>query len=166
VVSLTSIAHVQSPIVFEDIHYHDRAYDKWQAYGQSKTANVLFAVELTRRLGGRGITANAVMPGGILTNLQREMSREEMLAMKFIDESGAPHPMFKSAEQGAATSAWAATAPELNDLGGLYLEDCAIAAPWHADDPYRGYAPHAVDLGAASRLWELSEEAASRGDTA
>ena len=128
VVSLTSLAHVQSPVDFEDMNFRVRPYEKWQAYAQSKTANVLFAVELGRRWKDRGISAHAVMPGGIMTNLQREMSKEEMRALGFINEADEPHPMFKSAEQGAATSVWAAVS--LDGRTGLYLEDCAVAAPW------------------------------------
>ena len=97
------------------------------AYGQSKTANALFAVGLTQRHAAEGITSNAVMPGGILTGLQKHMTRESQVALGWFDESGKPNDRFKSTEQGAATSIWAAVATELEGVGGLYLEDCAVA---------------------------------------
>jgi NAD(P)-dependent dehydrogenase (short-subunit alcohol dehydrogenase family) len=155
VVQLTSLAHVYSAIDFDDMHYTSRAYDKWQAYGQSKTANALFVVGATQAWAREGIFANAVMPGGIMTNLQRELTMDEMTAMGWFDAQGNQHPMFKSAEQGAATSVWAAVGSELEQVGGLYLEDCAQAGAWHPDtSPYSGVAPHASDPGIARRLWE------------
>jgi len=157
VVALSSIGHRRSDIDFDDVNFRERAYDPWQAYGQSKTANVLFAVELTRRHAADGITANAVMPGGIMTGLQKHMSNEEKMALGWIDEHGTPNPRFKSTEQGAATSIWAAVAPELEGHGGRYLEDCAIAKPWSADSPMQGVMPYALDAERAKRLWDMSE---------
>jgi NAD(P)-dependent dehydrogenase (short-subunit alcohol dehydrogenase family) len=158
VVSLSSIAHRRSGIRFEDIHYRTRPYDKWEAYGQSKTANSLFAVELYRRFRDRGVTANAVMPGGIMTGLQKFLPEEEMRALGWIDDQGRLREGFKTTEQGAATSVWAATAPELETVGGLYLEDCAQAKPASKDVRWFGVEPWALDPAAATRLWEVSEE--------
>ena len=158
VVSLSSIGHRRGGVHFDDIHYRVRPYEKWEAYGQAKTANSLFAVGLTERLRGEGVLANAVMPGGILTPLQRHLPREEMLAFGWIDEDGKPNARFKTTEQGAATSAWAAVGPELEGVGGLYLEDCAQAAPFDKANPYVGVMPHALDPEAADRLWAVSEE--------
>jgi NAD(P)-dependent dehydrogenase (short-subunit alcohol dehydrogenase family) len=158
VVSLSSIGHRRSDIHFDDINFKARAYDPWAAYGQSKTANALFAVGLTRRYAGDGITANAVMPGGIMTGLQKHMAHEEKLALGWIDEAGTPNPRFKSAAQGAATSIWAAVAGELEGKGGLYLEDCAIAQPWTEERPMSGYKPYALDAANAERLWSVTEE--------
>lgn len=101
--------------------------------GQSKTANALFAVGMTQRHGADGITANAVHPGGIMTGIQRHLRDEDMRALGWIDDNGVPNPLFKPTEQGAATSIWAAVAPELQGIGGHYLEDCAIAKAWSAD---------------------------------
>ena len=97
-----------------------------------------------------------------MTGLQKHMSREEKLALGWIDEAGPPNPRFKSAAQGAATSIWAAVAHELEGQGGLYLEDCALAAPWTKDRPMSGYLPYAVDAGSAERLWALTEELIGR----
>ena len=158
VVSLSSIGHRRSDINFDDLHFRTRPYDPWTAYGQSKTANALFAVGLTQQHGDDGIFSNSVMPGGILTGLQKHMTREEQMALGWFDEDGTPNPRFKSTAQGAATSIWAAVAPELEGRGGLYLEDCAIAQPWRAEAPMSGYLPYAVDPERAERLWRVSEE--------
>ncbi|WP_308250242.1 SDR family NAD(P)-dependent oxidoreductase [Sphaerisporangium fuscum] len=153
VVVLSSSAHRRSDVDFDDPNYTARPYDPWEAYGQSKTANALFAVAFHDRYAPSGITANAVMPGAIATGLQRHMSQEERTAR------GWPNAEWKTAEQGAATSVWAATAPELSGVGGRYLEDCAVARPWHGDGPPpRGhYLPYALDPARAARLWALSE---------
>ena len=158
VVSLSSIGHRRSGVTFEDPHFRDRPYDKWEAYGQAKTANSLFAVGFDRRYKGRGIRANAVMPGGIMTPLQRHMSREEQMAMGWINEQGEVRAGFKTPEQGASTSVWAAVGEELEGVGGLYLENCAQAGPWSQDAPWQGVMPHALDAEAADRLWALSVE--------
>jgi len=157
VVALTSIGHRRSDVDFDDPNFERRPYDPWLAYGQSKTANALFAVGFTRRYSSEGITANAVHPGGILTGLQKHMSREEQMALGWFDESGKLNERFKTPAQGASTTIWAAVAPELNGRGGLYLEDCRIASPWSADRPMEGYLPYALDPANAERLWDLSE---------
>jgi NAD(P)-dependent dehydrogenase (short-subunit alcohol dehydrogenase family) len=162
VVALSSIGHRRSGIHFEDLNFRERAYEPFSGYGQSKTANALFAVGLTERHAADGITANAVMPGGIMTGLQKHMSRDEKLALGWIDEAGTPNPRFKSAEQGAATSIWAAVAPELAGQGGRYLEDCAIAEPWTEARPMSGYMPYALNADDARRLWAVSEELIAR----
>lgn len=160
VVQLTSTGHRLSPVHFEDLHYEQRTYDKWGAYGQSKTANALFAVELDRRLRPAGVAAFAVHPGGIMTGLQKELSREEMEAMGWFDKDGNPHPLFKTPAQGASTSVWAATSPLLDGKGGLYLEDCNVAPLADASAPsFFGVHAHAIDADAAARLWAASEEA-------
>lgn len=158
VVSLSSIGHRRSDIDFDDLNFRNRPYEPFTGYGQSKTANALFAVGLTQRHAADGITANAVMPGGIMTGLQKHMAHEEKVALGWIDEQGTPNPRFKSAAQGAATSIWAAVAPELAGVGGLYLEDCAVAQPWTAERPFAGVMPYALDAERARRLWTVSEE--------
>jgi NAD(P)-dependent dehydrogenase (short-subunit alcohol dehydrogenase family) len=158
VVALSSSGHRRSDVHLEDPNFRERAYEKWNAYGQSKTANSLFAVELTRRYQGQGVTANAVHPGGIMTNLQRFLPREEQLAMGWMDEQGNLNPAFKTPEQGAATSVWAAVGSELEGLGGLYLEDVSEALPFDPANPFTGYMPYARDPQTAQKLWTLSEE--------
>jgi NAD(P)-dependent dehydrogenase (short-subunit alcohol dehydrogenase family) len=161
VVALSSRGHLNSPIRWDDVQFERTPYDKWQAYGQAKTANVLFAVELDRLAGGRG-HAFAVHPGGIWTPLQRHLDRQEMVDRGWLDAEGNPVARwFKSPRQGAATTVWAATSPALDGLGGLYLEDCDVAelAPPDADLQTRsGVARYAVDPVAATRLWGLSAE--------
>ena len=157
-VSLSSIGHRRAGVNFEDPHYRNRPYDKWEAYGQAKTANALFAVGFNRRFRDLGITANAVMPGGIMTPLQRHLPQEEMVAMGWIDETGKVRAGFKTPQQGASTSVWAAVGDELEGVGGLYLENCAQAAPFDKANPMAGVMPHALDPEAAERLWALSEE--------
>lgn len=158
VVQLSSIGHRRSGVVFEDIHYRQRPYEKWESYGQSKTANSLFAVGFHARFADLGVTANAVMPGGIRTPLQRHLTDEEMRAFGWIDEQGRVNERFKTPEQGAATSVWAAVADELEGVGGLYLEHCNQALPWTEANPFEGVMPHALDPEAAERLWAVSEE--------
>jgi len=162
-VSLSSIGHRRSGVNFEDPNYHDRPYDKWEAYGQAKTANSLFAVGFDKRFRGRGVNANAVMPGGIMTPLQRHMSLGEQRAMGWLDENDKPREGFKSTEQGAATSVWAAVGDELEGIGGLYLEDCNQAVPWSKEQPWVGVMPHALDPEAAERLWAISVETTGAG---
>jgi len=157
VVALSSIGHRRSALVADDPNYLRRPYDRWEAYGQSKTANALFAVGVTARLGDEGLVANAVMPGGIMTGLQKHLSRDEQVALGWIDEDGTPNPRFKTPAQGASTSIWAAVAPELEGVGGRYLENCAEARPWDASVPYEGVMPYALDPSTADVLWELSE---------
>ncbi|GAA4029313.1 SDR family NAD(P)-dependent oxidoreductase [Arthrobacter methylotrophus] len=160
VVSLSSTGHKLSPIRFEDINF-ENGYDKWKAYGQAKTANALFAVELDRLGKSAGVRAFAVHPGGIMTELQRHLPREEMVAAGWIDAAGKVREGFKTPEQGAATSTWAATSPALAGMGGVYCEDCDIAKPTDPASPlarYQGVDAHAVDPEAADRLWAVSAE--------
>ena len=159
VVSLSSRGHHMSPVVFDDIHFENRPYDKWQSYGQSKTANILLAVELERRLGARGVHAYAVHPGVIMTELSRHMTPDDFqdLQQRAADR-GAPMKL-KPVEAGAATSVYAATAPELEGRGGMYLEDCHVAEVNDAEQAADGVRSYALDAEAAKRLWSLSEEA-------
>jgi NAD(P)-dependent dehydrogenase (short-subunit alcohol dehydrogenase family) len=156
VVSLSSRGHTLSPVVFEDIHFDRRPYDKWLSYGQSKTANVLFAVELDRRLGPSGVHANAVHPGVILTDLARHLVPEDLESLRARQPGG--ELKFKSIPAGAATSAYAATAPELEGKGGLYLEDCHVADIDDAPTAPSGVRSYALDPEAAKQLWQVSEE--------
>jgi NAD(P)-dependent dehydrogenase (short-subunit alcohol dehydrogenase family) len=156
VVSVSSRGHQQSPVVFDDIHFERRPYDKWAAYGQSKTANVLFAVELERRLGPRGVHANALHPGVIPTDLSRHMVQEDYEHLRKRAPGG--RLQIKSVEAGAATAVYAATAPELEGRGGLYLEDCGIAEVDDAENAAGGVRSYALDPDAARRLWSTSEQ--------
>jgi NAD(P)-dependent dehydrogenase (short-subunit alcohol dehydrogenase family) len=157
VVSVSSRGHHFSAIRWDDPHF-ERGYDKWLAYGQSKTANVLLAV----RLNSLGITSFALHPGGILTNLGRHMTQEDQRNLGIIDEHGNVNTSwFKTIPQGAATQVWAATSPQLAGMGGVYLEDCDIAepAPVPADPNVRvGVRDYAIDPEQAARLWTLSAE--------
>ena len=153
VVSLTSGGHRGSDVVFDDLHFERREYEKWSGYGQAKTANILFAVELDRRWRGHGIRANAVHPGAISTDLNRHLTEADMTAL-LARIPGGKMP-YKSLGAGAATSVWAATAPELADEGGHYLEDCHIGVVKQGG--VTGVEPYAVDPASATRLWEISE---------
>jgi NAD(P)-dependent dehydrogenase (short-subunit alcohol dehydrogenase family) len=161
VVSLSSLGHRRSEVHFYDINFRHRAYDPWLGYGQSKTANILFAVGMAQRFASEGIKTNAVHPGGIMTGLQKYVPLEEQKKMGWIDEAGRPNPRMKTTEQGAATSVWAAVAPELDNISGQYLEDCAIAKPWSDDRPMSGVKSYALDPTNAERLWSISEKVVS-----
>lgn len=158
IVNLSSRGHRMGGIRWTDPHYRDESgYDKWQAYGQSKTANVLFTVELERRFADRGIHAFAVHPGVVATDLARHLGREDFTTVL----SGLA---VADVRHGAATTVWAATSVELQGRGGLYLEDCRVAGPASGsqEDGGGGYAPYAMDPGEAARLWSWSEEQVRR----
>ncbi|MET7880743.1 SDR family NAD(P)-dependent oxidoreductase [Micromonospora profundi] len=150
IVSVSSAAHLRSPVVFDDIQFDSREYEPWQAYGQSKTANVLFAVEASRRWADDGILANSLMPGAIKTNLQRYVSEEELSRMRAGNAAA-----WKTAEQGAATSVLVAASPLLDGVGGRYFEDCQEAGLAQPGER-RGVAEYALDPEAAERLWQVS----------
>lgn len=159
VISYSSGGHFRSPVRFDDIDFATTPYDPWVAYGQSKTANALFAVGLARRGAERGILAFSVHPGGIMTELQRHVPREELLSRGWIDEDGTPNPRFKTPAEGASTGLWAATATELVDRSGAYCEDCSIKGivpADHSDMTTGGVKEWAIDPEAAERLWALS----------
>jgi NAD(P)-dependent dehydrogenase (short-subunit alcohol dehydrogenase family) len=154
IVSLSSRGHLRSPVIFDDLNFASRRYDPWLAYGQSKTANVLFAVEANRRWGGAGITANAVHPGAVDTNLPRHMDPDELAALL-----AAGTFVYKTPAQGAATSVLVATSPQLKGVGGRYFEDCheaAVLDPGAPETSQHGVAAYAVDPEAAERLWRVS----------
>jgi NAD(P)-dependent dehydrogenase (short-subunit alcohol dehydrogenase family) len=155
IVSLSSRGHLRSPVVFDDLSFASRPYVPLIAYGQSKTANILFAVEATRRWAGEGIAANAVHPGAIIaTNLARHLDPQ---VLEDLRTSGAYK--YKTVEQGAATSVLVATSPQLQGVGGRYFEDCneaAVVDSGAAATSDSGVAAYALDLGDAERLWEES----------
>ncbi|MCR6488030.1 SDR family NAD(P)-dependent oxidoreductase [Amycolatopsis sp. OK19-0408] len=158
VVVLSSRGHHNSPMRWDDVQF-EHGYDKWAAYGQAKTANVLFAVRLDELGASRGVRAFALHPGGIMTPLQRHLPKAEMIERGWIDEAGNFLMQFKTPEQGAATTVWAATSPQLDGLGGLYLEDCDVAelSPEDAEGmSASGVRRYAVDREQAERLWTLS----------
>jgi NAD(P)-dependent dehydrogenase (short-subunit alcohol dehydrogenase family) len=157
VVALSSRGHRRSPIRWDDMQF-EHGYEKWAAYGQAKTANSLFAVQLDALGQAAGVRAFAVHPGGILTPLQRHLTREEMVGYGWIAEDGTPKFEFKTPEQGAATATWAATSPRLEGMGGVYCEDCDIADLAVAEDESRGVEEYAVDPDEAARLWTVSAQ--------
>jgi NAD(P)-dependent dehydrogenase (short-subunit alcohol dehydrogenase family) len=149
IVNLSSGGHLASDIVWDDPNFERHPYDPFIAYGQSKTANILFTVELERRLSTRGVHAYAVHPGLVATELARYMTSEVRAQLMEKAKQGGGMPTRKTLEQGAATSVWAATAPGLEVAGGSYLADCEVSDH---------HAAWAVDPDAAARLWALSEE--------
>ena len=164
-VTLSSTGHKISGIRWDDIHFESSDYDKWAAYGQSKTAGSLLAVEVDKRMQDSGIRAFGVHPGGIMTPLQRHLETEEMVALGWMNEDGEPTErvakMFRSPTQGASTSLWAATSPQLDEIGGVYCENCDVAKRQDDSDKnarFIGVADWAVDSEEASRLWDETEK--------
>lgn len=162
IVNLSSRGHHFGEVDFDDPNYERREYDKWKAYGQSKTANIQFTRGLEDRFGDKGIHAYAVHPGGIHTNLGRHMTEQDIAWMtdrikKMTEQTGETSKGFKSIPQGAATTAWAATAEDLEGRGGIYAEDCNVAEE-SDDNPTGGVRSYALDKDNADRLWALSEE--------
>jgi NAD(P)-dependent dehydrogenase (short-subunit alcohol dehydrogenase family) len=158
IVSVSSTAHMRSPVVFEDIHFEHREYDPQAAYAQSKTANSLFAVEATRRWAADGIVANTVNPGGVATGLQRGFSQKQRDSLAAAEAAGIF--VYKTTQQGAATTLIAAVAPELAHTGGHYLDDGreAYTVTDDADlsDHAHGVKRWALDPDAARKLWTVS----------
>jgi NAD(P)-dependent dehydrogenase (short-subunit alcohol dehydrogenase family) len=159
IVSVSSRGHLASPVVFEDINFERREYTPFGAYGQSKTANVLFAVGATDRWADDGIYANALMPGGIATNLQRHLDENFIARWLAEQERNGNQMTLKTPEQGAATSVLVATSPLLDGIGGRYFEDCneaEVLEPGSEKGAVAGVATYALDREYADRLWELS----------
>lgn len=172
VVSVSSWGHRRSPVIFEDPNFEHREYDSWSAYGQSKTANILFAVQLDEREKTNGVRAFSLHPGSIVeTNLGKHLSTDELRALGVIDADGKPvhdpSRNMKTVSQGAATSIWCAVSSELDGMGGVYCENCEIAflvPEANRENPgsatsgnMLGVMPYAVDPENASRLWDLSK---------
>ena len=160
VVAVSSVGHRLGGLDLGDVNFERRAYDEWTAYGQAKSANALFALELDRlgQNAGTGVRAFAVHPGGIITPLQRHLTTEEQIAMGWIDAEGKVNERFKSPEQGASTSVWCATSPLLDGLGGVYCEDCNIGALADQNTPRgSGVSAHIRDKALARALWTKSE---------
>lgn len=162
VVALSSTAHAICDVHWGDPHFQSHAYDKWQAYGSAKSANAIFALGVDERWQGEDVRAFSVHPGGIFTPLQRHLTDEEMVVLGWKNADGSVPPavaaMFKNTEQGGATAVWAATSPSLNDMGGLYCEDCDVAqAATEESQRYHHAREWIGDVGNAHRLWEMTE---------
>ncbi|MEM7100045.1 MAG: oxidoreductase [Pseudomonadota bacterium] len=162
VVSLSSSAHKRSDVNWDDIHFKTQPYEKWTAYGQSKTANALFARGLDLRYASDGVQSFSVHPGGILTPLQRHLEISEMAAMGWTDDEGnlteQAAALFKTPAQGCTTTLWAATSPALNGKGGVYCEDCDVAdLQGDGIPPFLGVAEWATLDESADRLWDITE---------
>ena len=158
-VNLSSMGHRRGDVNLNDPNFQKEAYDPWVAYGRSKTANILFAVEFDRRHRARGIRAAAVHPGGIATELGRYMTEEARAALvASINPQGAEPFLYKSVQQGAATTVWASVVASGDEVGGLYCEDCHVADV--IDDPAirGGVRSYALDPAHAEALWHKSEE--------
>lgn len=168
VASVSSRGHKGAGVDFDDPNFQKRAYDRWIAYGQSKSANALFAVALDTVGEQHGVRAFAVHPGGVVTGLTRYTYADEIRTFGVIDEHGRPiidsARDMKTAEQGAATSVWCATSQQLDGLGGVYCENCDIAIAVPADSTeLLGVRPWAIDPEFADRLWSLSERLTGKG---
>lgn len=161
VINVSSITHAQSELDFNDLNFKTREYDQWVAYSQSKLANVLFSVALTDLYKDQGIVSNALMPGGIKTNLQRHIPEEVQAKEGWFDENGFMKSILKNVEQGASTQVWAAVAPELEGVGGEYFENCGFSRQATLAEIYKdllGYTDFAVNKDNAKKLWDLSIE--------
>ncbi|WP_375586855.1 SDR family NAD(P)-dependent oxidoreductase [Flagellimonas aurea] len=178
VINVSSSSHHYSPVLFEDINFNTREYDKFTAYGQSKTANVLFSLELDKRGQKFGIRSYSLHPGlSLETNLGRHLTSEDYITLGVLHPDGTPNveaqeamsKIQKTKEQGAATAVWAATSPQLQNIGGVYLEDVeiaqydeanydSIAKAYRNPGGFGGVAPYALDQVSAEKLWTISEE--------
>lgn len=163
VICLSSVAHNWGQVDFSDLNFtNGRKYDGWASYGQAKTANIWMANQIEKLYGTKGIHAMALHPGGIETELQRSTPKTEFQKMGWFTEDGEYifDCVWKTPEQGAATTVWGATSPELEGKGALYLEDVAVAKP--NDGGASGYATWAFDEEGAAKLWQWSEEAVGK----
>ncbi len=159
VVVLSSSGHARNGLDLEDPHFKTRPYDKWTAYAQAKSANALFVLSLDEIGKPHNVRAFAVDPGGIRTPLQRHLTMEEQIKMGWYDADGNLNPLFKTTEEGAATSVWCAISPLLDGIGGVFCANCNIAAPYkEGDPPHIGVHPHVRDTKIAQDWWRASEE--------
>jgi NAD(P)-dependent dehydrogenase (short-subunit alcohol dehydrogenase family) len=150
---VSSVGHLNGEVLFDDIHFQRHPYDPWAAYSQSKTANILFAVEAGKRWAAGGITVNALTPGRIRTNLMRYLGDQVPAPAAFQADN--PSIRYKTVEQGAATSVLLATSPLLEGVSGRHFEDCNEAEP-NQPGIRRGVAAYALDPEKAARLWQVS----------
>lgn len=163
-VVLSSQAHRVADVDLEDPNFEQQAYDPFVAYGRSKTATSLFAAEFDRRHRNRGVRAASVMPGNSLTDLPRHFSQEELQGLfetvgKARADAGLPPAELKDIGQAAATSVWAAVVADKDEIGGRYLEDCAVAPVNDTPNPFAdGVMSYALDADKAMQLWAKSEE--------
>jgi NAD(P)-dependent dehydrogenase (short-subunit alcohol dehydrogenase family) len=158
-VIVSSGAHCTSDIHLDDLNFAGRPYDRFDGYAHSKTAANLLAVAFNRRFADKGVTANALTPGAVQTNLGRHVTVQDAIAMGWLKEEGVvAEGLMKNIDQGAATSVWVATAPELAGIGGRYFEDCQQARPWDPANPIKGVTAYSLDPVSADRLWEITEE--------
>jgi NAD(P)-dependent dehydrogenase (short-subunit alcohol dehydrogenase family) len=164
VVSVSSIGHRRSDIRYDDIQFRQTPFNTWDAYGQSKTACALLAVEVDRRWSKHGVRSNTLNPGGSLTGLHEHLSVEERKRMGWLDEDGKSPARWRTPEQCASTATWLASAPDLADVGGRYFEECQQAPAWSEADPGIGVKRYAIDPDNARRLWRVSAEMAHMGD--
>lgn len=155
VVIVSSCAHLFSDFVWDDPNF-EKSYNKSIGYASSKTAAILLATEFNRRNFSHGVSAFSVHPGGIMTGLQTNITLEEQVKLGWIDKDGNVNPLFKTVEQGASTTVWAAVSKELDGKGGLYLEDCSIAGPNNA--PMSGYSNWIYNEANEKKIWELAEK--------
>lgn len=165
IVVLSSLANRRAGIDFDDWNWEKRPFNMWHAYAQSKVANILFTKQAAQLYADQGIKAYSLHPGTVFTDIQNEISQEEMDKLAWVDkETGKPIERIKTPEQGASTTVWAALAPELETQSGAYCEDCAIS-PGVVDSSamvYHGLAAHSVDMDSAKRLWDLSENSVEK----
>lgn len=163
VIVLTSQAHRVSDVDLVDPNFENQDYEPFVSYGRSKTANALFAVEFDKRHSHRGIRAASVMPGNSLTNLPRNFTEEELQGLfatvgKAREDAGLPPGELKEVTQAASTSVWAAVVADGAEIGGRYLEDCAVAPVNDLDNPFAdGVRAYALDQDTAAALWTKSE---------
>jgi NAD(P)-dependent dehydrogenase (short-subunit alcohol dehydrogenase family) len=162
-IMLSSQAHRVADVDLDDPNFERQEYAPFVAYGRSKTATSLFAVEFDRRHHARGILAASVMPGNSLTDLPRHFSPEELQGLfqtvgNARAEAGLPPPQLKEISQAAATSVWAAVVADKDDISGRYLEDCAVAVVNDMPNPFAdGVMSYALDADKARQLWLKSE---------
>jgi NAD(P)-dependent dehydrogenase (short-subunit alcohol dehydrogenase family) len=156
VVSVSSAGHLIAPVDLGDPNFETRDYDPMQAYGQSKTANIWLTLALARRWEDDGVTSFSVHPGGIATELGRNFDPSVLPMMEQMMKDFPD--VWKTIPQGAATSVWAATSPDLSGKTGLYVEDCHISEPAAGDMMNGGHAPYAYDMESADKLWDLSND--------
>jgi len=157
VIAVSSCGHLRNDVYWDDIQLNSN-YTKFGAYASSKSAIIHFMNEFNRRYHEKGAYGLSVHPGGIMTGLQKHMSLEEKKSLGWIDKDGNPNPLFKTVEEGASTSVWAATSSELHGKGGLYLENCSISVPATEGNFTVGHGPHIYNEESEKRIWQVAEE--------